>query len=68
MRSSSYSFMQISLKLYRCFGHGLKMCICFGYNYQIILLLHFFSQIDFSRFLGVYYYQDVNVVMIKFSD
>ena len=61
----SYSFALIPLKLYRCSGHGLKMCILFGYNPQIILL---FLQIEFSRFLGVYYYQDMNVLRIKFSD
>ena len=26
------SFMLIALKLYRCLGHGLKMCILFEYN------------------------------------
>ena len=26
--------MPIPLKLYRCLGHGLKMCILFGYNPQ----------------------------------
>ena len=29
--NSSYSFMLIVLKLYRCFGHGLKMCM-FGHQ------------------------------------
>ena len=37
--NSSYSFMQIPLKLYRCLGQGLTMCILFGYNPQIILSL-----------------------------
>ena len=32
---SSYSFMPIFWKLYRCFCHGLKMCMWFGYNPQI---------------------------------
>ena len=50
MRNSSYSFMPIVLKLYRCFGHGLKKCIYFGSNPQNIHLLLPFSQIDFSRF------------------
>ena len=27
--------MPIPLKLYRCLGHGLKMCILFGYNPQM---------------------------------
>ena len=66
MRNSSYSFTPILFKLYRCFGNGLKMCICFGYNPQIFFAT--FSQIEFSRFLGVYYYQDMNVLRIKFSE
>ena len=33
--NSSYSFMSIFLKLYRCFCPGLKMCMWFGYNPQI---------------------------------
>ena len=35
--------MPISLKIYRYLGHGLKMCILFGYNPQIILC-HFFHK------------------------
>ena len=34
--NSSYTFITIPLKLYRHLGHGLKMCILFGYNPQII--------------------------------
>ena len=30
-RNSSYSFIPILLKLHLCFGHGLKICIWFGY-------------------------------------
>ena len=37
MCNSSYSCLLIVLKLHRCFGHGLKMCMLFGYNPQIIL-------------------------------
>ena len=36
-RNSSYSFIPILLKLHRYFGHGLKICMWFGYNPQIIL-------------------------------
>ena len=39
--SSSYSFMPLPLKLYRCLGHGLKMCISFGYTPQVIFRLFF---------------------------
>ena len=40
---SSYSLMHIIFKLHMCFGHGhgLKMCMWFGYNPQIILSLFF---------------------------
>ena len=34
----SYSFTPILLKLYRCLGYGLKMCILFGYNSHIICI------------------------------
>ena len=54
MCAASYSFWQIILKLYKCFGHSLKMCICSPCYPQIILLL--FSQVEFSRFLGINYY------------
>ena len=49
------------------FSHGLKMCICFGYNPQIFFK-YFFSQIECIGFLAIYYYQDMNVLGIKFSD
>ena len=48
--NSSYSFTSIPLILYRCLCQGLKMCILFGYNHQIILLL--FSQNELSDFSG----------------
>ena len=50
--------------LYRWFGHGLNMYICFGYDPRIAFVT--FSQIAFSRFLGVYYYQDMNVRRTSF--
>ena len=49
--NSSYSFMPIHLKLYMCHGHGLKICMWFGYNPWIIFY-HFFSQFDLSHFFG----------------
>ena len=33
--------MLVLLKLHRCFGHGLKTCMWFGYNPQI-RFCHFF--------------------------
>ena len=35
-RNSSYSFVPIILKLCMCFRHGMKMCMWFGCNCQII--------------------------------
>ena len=35
---SSYSFMQIPLKLYKCLGDGLKMYTLFGHNPHIIFV------------------------------
>ena len=41
--------MLIPLKLYRYLGHGLKMCILFGYNPQIIFC-HFFQKMNIVIF------------------
>ena len=41
--------MTIPLKLYRCLRHGLKMCISFGYNPQIIFC-HFSLQVELNHF------------------
>ena len=43
----SYSFIPIALKLYICYGHGMKICMWFGYN---PLIFFFFSQFEFSHF------------------
>ena len=47
----SCSFLPIYLKLYMCYGHGLKICIWFGYN-PWINFCHFFSQFKLSQFFG----------------
>ena len=47
VRNSSYSF----IKLYMCYGHGLKMCMWFGDNPRITFC-HFFSQF-FHIFGGI---------------
>ena len=42
--------MPIVLRNYSCFGHGLKICICFGYFFRL-LFYYFFHRlilIDFS--------------------
>ena len=44
VRNSSYSFMPIHLKLYMCYGHGLKICMWFGLFFVI------FSQFELSNF------------------
>ena len=49
VRNSSNSFIPIFLKLYRCFCHGLKMCIWFGYNPQINFC-HFFPHFELTHF------------------
>ena len=43
-RDSSYSFLPILLKLHWCFGHGLKICMWFGYNPQNIFVTFFESR------------------------
>ena len=49
-RNSSHSFPSIVLKLCRCFWHGMKMCMCFGYN-TLIIFSHFFCYVNFVSFL-----------------
>ena len=51
VRNSSYSFMPIHLKLYMCYGHGLKICMWFGYSPWIIFC-HFFHNFELSHFFG----------------
>ena len=48
VRNSSYSFILILLKLYKCLDHALKICMWFKYNPQFILTL--FSQFELSHF------------------
>ena len=52
VRNSSYSFMSIHLKLYMCYGHGLKICMWFGYNPWIIFC-HFFHNLNLVIFSGI---------------
>ena len=47
--NSSYSFRPILLKLYRCFKDGLKMCILFFQNPEIIFY-HFFPIFNLDIF------------------
>ena len=52
-RNSSYSFILILLKLYRCYDHALKICnaMWFGYN----------PQTNFS-----YIFHNLNLVIFRF--
>ena len=47
--NSFYSFILILLKLHRCFHHGLKICMWFGYNPQINFS-HFFRNLNLVIF------------------
>ena len=52
--------MPIALKLYMCYGHGLKICMWFGYNPQIFFchfyflfyFFFFFSEFELGHFFG----------------
>ena len=52
--------MQILSKLYRCFCHGLKICMWFGY-YPEIIFCHFFSNLNLVIFRR-FYYQSEKIV------
>ena len=52
-RNSSYSFILILLKLYRCLDHALKICMRFGYNPQNNFSHIFFFQFELSHFSGI---------------
>ena len=52
--NSSYSFRPILLKLYRCFKDGLKICILFFQNPEIIFY-HFFPIFNLDIFRALYY-------------
>ena len=47
----SYGFMPIALKLYSCYGHGLKVCMWFGYNPRTSFC-HFFHNLNLVIFFG----------------
>ena len=48
-RNYSYSYLLIFLKLCRCFLHGVRMCMWFGYNCWIIFY-HFFHFVNLVIF------------------
>ena len=50
--------MPIPLKLYRCLGHDLKICISFGYNPQITFC-HFFHKLNLVIFTASEWIQDI---------
>ena len=48
-RNSSYNFVPIFLKLRRCFLHGMKMCMWFGF-YPAVNFCHFSTLLTFVSF------------------
>ena len=60
VRNSSYSYMPILLKLYRCFCQGLKICMWFGY-YPEVMFCHFFRHLNLVIFRR-FYYQSEKIV------
>ena len=50
--NSSYSFIPILLKLYRCLDHALKMCMWSGYNPEINFC-HFFRNLNLVIFSDI---------------
>ena len=54
VRKSSYSFMPIYLKL-MCYGHGLKICMWFGYNPWIIFC-NFFHNLNLVIFFFFFFF------------
>ena len=55
--NSSYSFWRILLKLYRCFKDGLKICILFFQNPEIIFY-HFFPIFNLDIFRAFILYME----------
>ena len=53
VRNSSYSFMPIDFKLYMYYGHGLKICMWFGYNPWIIFYAPIFEKVRGHIGLGL---------------
>ena len=49
-KCNSYSFTLIPFKLYRCLGHGLKMCRLLGYKSS-----DFFSQNELRHLKNIRY-------------
>ena len=47
-------FLPFHMKLHWCFGHGLKICMWFGYNPQIIFC-YFFLQVELSHISSIIY-------------
>ena len=63
---NSYNFMLVLLKLHRCFGHGLKTCMWFGYNPQI-RFCHFFRNLNivFFQALLLSTYVDSSMYLVR---
>ena len=67
--------MPILLKIHSCFGHGLKMCMWFGYNPQTIFC-NFFRNLNFvffqalllSTYVDSMYLVRITPINFTFSD
>ena len=68
-RKSSYSFLPILSKFHWCFGHGLKICMWFAYNPQIIFYIYNLSLfIPFPAYFALQCYQYfINVYIISIT-
>ena len=65
--------MLILVKLHRCFGHGLKTCMWFGYDPQIIFChfvrnLIFFQALVLSTYVDSMYLVRVTPINLTFLD
>ena len=65
--NSSYSFSRIFLKLCVCFCQGLKMCMTFGCNPQIIIFFHSsdFVIFDLEHLDVMYLVNSFNRIFLK---
>ena len=50
--------MAILLKLHRCFGHGLKMCMWLDIFFKLFLFLSLFLKFELSQFHALSTYVD----------
>ena len=64
--NSSYNFIIIFLKLWTCFPHSLKMCICFSYN-PCLNFCHFFQPSTSINEINLFNNQVLIVAAVTFA-